>query len=41
MPKDQWNLIMHTVSAAGELPSVDVKTAEMEVQLDTGVLVSH
>lgn len=40
VPKGQWNLIMQSVAASGELPTTDVKTAEMEVQVETGVLVS-
>jgi len=41
VPQGQWNLIMQSVAAAGELPTTDVKTAEMEVQVETGVLVSR
>lgn len=39
VPKDQWNVILQSVAASGDLPSLNVTTAEMEVQLESGVLV--
>lgn len=39
MPQDQWDLIMGSVAASGDLQATDVKTAEMDVQLETGILV--